>query len=513
MRLLMVNSNRYKLPVPAMPFGLCYVSAALEKAGNEVRVLDLCFSKNCIRDISNAVSQFKPDIIGISIRNIDTVVHYKTLFHLHQVKEEVIDPIKKAFSGPVVIGGTAVGISGAEMLSYFDLEYAIRGDGEDAMVEFVRRMENNLPLNGLGGLVWRRNGEIVEENLPMRVPHMDALPRPRQYRYIDLKTHRKFRSPIQIQTKRGCGLKCTYCTYNIVEGHKYRLRDPQQVADEVEEIVKETGFNHIEFSDSTFNIPLDHAKAVLRAINAKKLDLNLQIMGLNPGAVDEELVDLMKEANFKEVQIGAESGSDAMLESLGKNFRKRDIFRTAEILHKADIPIMWYLMTGIPGETKKTLQETFDTMSRAAWEWDLVVVVNAIRVFKGSPLSKRMLEEDPGCTKDNFFSPVFYSPKGISLEAMRVFNRRMGFNYPNFLFPEDVQRVPFLALKISTVLMRLLAPETPWWRLNILVNRIQKMLGITALKRLVFDYRNREASEKLKHRVDTKPYAVGVEGR
>ncbi len=492
MKILMINSNRYKLPVPAMPFGMCCVAAALEKGGHEIRVLDLCFSKNCTRDIGNKVNEFNPDIIGVSIRNIDTVVCYKTLFYLKTLKNEVISPIKKAFSGPIVIGGPAVGIAGAEMLSLFDLEFAIRGDGEDAMMEFVKRIEKNIPLKGLGGLIWRKDGNIIEDNHPLRVTDMDALPFTRQYRYIDLKPYRKYRAPIQIQTKRGCALTCSYCTYNIVEGHHYRLHDPRRVADEIESVVKETGINHFEFSDSTFNIPLDHAKAVLRAINAKKMDLNLQIMGLNPGAVDEELVELMKEANFKEVQVGAESGSNTALKSLRKNFTVDDIARTGEIIHKAGIPVMWHLMAGAPGETEETLKETIETIQRVASDWDVVVVMNAIRVFKDSPLSMRMLTENPYCSIDNFFTPVFYSPKGISLESIRIFNRLMGFKYPNFIFPEDFQRIPLIVLKISTALMRIFAPQQPWWKLNILLNLLEKKLGIMALKRFIFEHKSRQ---------------------
>jgi radical SAM superfamily enzyme YgiQ (UPF0313 family) len=488
MRVLMINSNRYKLPVPAMPFGLCYVSASLEEAGYQVRVLDLCFSERPERDIAEAVNDFWPTVVGVSIRNIDTVAHYKTLFYPPLIKKEVIEPLKRVFRGPVVIGGTAVGINGAELLDYLDLEYAIRGDGETAMTGFVDRFHRGLPLENLEGLIIRRNRKIVRDNPPHRVKNLDALPQPRQYKYLDLDSYRRFKAPIQVQSKRGCALECSYCTYNIIEGKHYRFRDPGKIADEIETIVKETGIDHFEFSDSTFNIPTGHAKAVLRAINAKNLDLNLQIMGLNPGGVDEELVQLMKEANFKEVQVGAESGSDAMLESLGKNFRKKDIIRTGELLHKAGIPVMWYLMTGAPGESRDTLAETFDTMEQAARKWDLVVIVNAIRVFKNSPLARRMLKEHPRCTSDNFFSPVFYPPEDIGLKEMRAFNKRIAFHYPNYLFPDEVQRVPVAALKFQTFMMKHFAPEKPWWKFNILVNRFMKAVGITAFRRMMFRF-------------------------
>ena len=93
-----------------------------------------------------------------------------------KVKDEVIGPCKKVFSGLIVIGGPAVGISGAEMLSFLDLEFAIRGDGEASMVEFVNRLEKKLPLNGLGGLVRREKNRIVEDNPPMLVKDLDSLP-------------------------------------------------------------------------------------------------------------------------------------------------------------------------------------------------------------------------------------------------------------------------------------------------------------------------------------------------
>jgi radical SAM superfamily enzyme YgiQ (UPF0313 family) len=491
MKILMINSNRYKVPLPVMPYGLCCVAAAVEEAGYEAKILDLCFSKNCRRDIVRTIDEFHPDIIGISIRNIDTAAPYNTLFLVKQVKREVIDPIKKAFSGPIVIGGPSVGISGAEMLSFFDLEFAIGGDGEAAMVEFIRRIEKRVPLNGMAGLIWQKNGQVIEENHPMRVTDLDALPSPDYHRYTDIPTYRKYKSPIQIQTKRGCALKCTYCTYNTIEGHHVRLRDPQRVADEIETMVKETGINIIEFTDSTFNIPLDHAKSVLRAIIAKKLDVGFQTMGLNPGAIDEELAQLMKRANFIEFQVGVESGCNVTLRSLGKNFRKDDVLRAAKYLHAVDLPIMWWVLTGAPGETEETLKETFETIHQAASKGDLVVVGNGIRVYKGSPIAKRMLRENRNCTNDNFFLPTAYSPKGLNLQMIRLINKRISFKYSNFMFFDEVQRVPFFLINLQSKLMNRFAPRVPWWKTFLFMASLQKKLGITALKRRLFEFKNR----------------------
>jgi hypothetical protein len=137
MRILLLNSNRFHQPWPVIPFGLCCVASMAEAAGHEVRMLDLCFSGRPEEDIRRAVSAFRPAVVGVSIRNIDNSAGFNTLFLLDGVRDEVIAPLKRVFAGPIVIGGPAVGINAAEMLDFFGLEYAIRGDGEASFVEFL----------------------------------------------------------------------------------------------------------------------------------------------------------------------------------------------------------------------------------------------------------------------------------------------------------------------------------------------------------------------------------------
>ena len=273
-KVLLINSNRFKHPWPVIPFGLCYIATVLEADGNnEVHFLDLCFSSDCEEDIQKAIRCFVPDVIGISIRNIDDTGGYNIHFLLEDVKNDVVDHCKREFPGPIIIGGPSVGISGKEMLEYFDLEYAVRGDGEAVMSEFVKRIESGLSPVGLKGLIIRREKTIIQDNEPFRVDDLNSLPFPKPHRYLDLEKYSRFGSPLLVQTKRGCAFRCSYCTYNKIEGKQYRLRSPKLIADEIEMLVKETGISHVEFADSIFNIPLSHAKEVLREVIRKKPDL------------------------------------------------------------------------------------------------------------------------------------------------------------------------------------------------------------------------------------------------
>lgn len=476
MKILLINSNKHKIPWAAMPFGLCCVAAAVEKAGHHVNVLDLCFSGNCSRDIKKAVENLQPDLTGISIRNIDNVAVHSPFFFPEQIKKEITDPLKEIFPGPIVIGGTAVGINGPELLEYFDLEYAIRGDGELAMVEFIDRLRKKAPMRGLNGLIQRKENKIIEDNPPLRTTDLDSLPWAKHYRFIDLKPYLKTGAPIQVQTKRGCSYACTYCSYNIIEGKEFRLRDPQAVADEIETIFKETGVNHFEFTDSIFNFPLDHSKAVLRAIIAKKLNLKLQTMGLSVGSIDEEYVDLLKKAGFVDAQLGMESGCDAVLKTLGKDFNKADILRVARLFHEKEFPVIWYVMTGAPGENEESLKETCEVVKKVTAKWDMVVMGNGIRLYKNSPLSKQALRKKPGIGKDNFLHPVFFEPEAMSLKSIRAFNKKIYKGIPNIQFFEDYQEIPYSFIKLQALLMKLLTPGKPVWQAFVFMQTFKKKL-------------------------------------
>ncbi|MFH1024001.1 MAG: radical SAM protein [Planctomycetota bacterium] len=484
MRVLFINANRFKLPWPVMPFGMCCVASAVEKAGYDVKILDLCFAKDPAREIETAVETYTPDVVGVSIRNIDNSAGYNTRFLLEDVSHDVIGPLRRAFGGPVVIGGPSVGINGEEMLAYFDLEYAIRGDGERGMVEFLDRIKAGKGWHGVPGLVVRKEGAIVEINEPARATDLNALPFARTYHWIDIRKYIAYGSPLQIQTKRGCALSCAYCTYNRIEGAGWRLRNPERVADEVAEIVRETGVRRIEFTDSTFNMPLRHAKAVLRAILARGLgELTLRTMGLNPGVVDEELVVLMKQAGFSEVDVGAESCSNKTLGGLGKNFRMGAIEKTGALFRRHGIPVVWYLLVGGPGESPETLEETFENIDRIAAPWDLVNVGVGLRVYKGSPVAEEVIDG----TEDGFLRPVAYEPKDIRLDEVKMRVKEHALSRTNyFMYDEDEEKTPPWLMKVAARILGAISPRQPLWRLFIALRKAQTISGVNALKRFVF---------------------------
>ena len=473
MKILLINANRLRDPLPVIPIGVCAVASALEAAGHQVEVLDLCFSLTPARSVRRTVTRFRPDIVGITIRNIDTGTGYRPRFLIDRIRRQVIDPCKSVFNGPIVIGGAAAGINGSELLAYFDLPYAIQGDGETAMIEFAARHGARQSLHGTPGLVIRNPDGSIETNPPAFVDDLDRLPNPAPHRHISLLPYRLYSSPLQIQTKRGCALTCSYCTYNRLEGSTYRLRDPEAVAEEVEQGVRATGIRDVEIVDSTFNLPLDHAKAVLRALAARNLGIRVSAMGMNPKYVDAELVDLMRRSGFVEACLGIEAGCDPMLRSLGKNFTVDDIRQARQTLRGAGIPVMWFLLIGAPGETRETIAETFRTVDRVAGAFDLVNIGIGIRVYKGAPIADLWLEEHAG-VQENFLKPLAYAPQGLGInEIMDLVVTAAGTRPRYFMYGAGAH----IPLPVRLI-VRALFPRQPIWRIYILTRTLAKGTGL-----------------------------------
>ena len=196
------------------------------------------------------------------------------------------------------------------------------------------------------------------------------------------------------------------------------------------------------------------------------------------GAVDEELLDLMKLAGFfNEVDIGAESTCDSILESLAKDFKREDIINTANLLKKKKIPVTWFIMLGALAETRETVLETLNTMGRLASKWDLVFVSTGVRVYNGAPVADEIMSYDTNCTSDNFLHPLKIEPPRICLEDIHAIAKRFSFGFPNFYFYEKEHITPGWILVFGNLLLKVFHSRQPVWRLLIFLKRIEFILG------------------------------------
>jgi anaerobic magnesium-protoporphyrin IX monomethyl ester cyclase len=138
MKVLLINPNRYQSP-PVPPIGLEHVAAALAGGGHVVKILDLCFSESPVEEIDRTIDAFSPAIVGITVRNVDTVLYHTNEFFLDGIRE-IIAHIRRKYGLKVIIGGTGVSADPDAVPEYLQADYAIDGPGEDVINDVIEKI-------------------------------------------------------------------------------------------------------------------------------------------------------------------------------------------------------------------------------------------------------------------------------------------------------------------------------------------------------------------------------------
>jgi len=416
MKVLLVNTNGERAPQPVVPLGLCLVASALEKRGFEPRILDLCFSRRPDRDVIRALKAWQPQAIGLSVRNLDNGEYLETRGYLPQAAE-FVGICREHSNSPIILGGPAVSVSPAGLLEHLGADYAVAGEGEEVLPELLRRLATGRPASDLPG-VYSGNGAVSSSAEAARVENLDGLPAADAGRWIDLGRYLRWGSPLPVQSKRGCALKCIHCTYRLIEGSKYRLRSPEAVAEEMVEAKERWGVRRFEFVDSTFNHPPKHALSLCEAMIRKGVRAELYTMGLNPAGASKELLLLMKRAGFDSVLCTPDSGSEKMLNAMRKGFSVEEVARTAAWSQEAGLSVLWSFLFGGPGESEETVRETLRLIEQIVGPRDRVLCTVGLRVYPRTELEQIALEESALSQETNLMDPVFYFSPHIS--AARV---------------------------------------------------------------------------------------------
>jgi len=173
-----------------------------------------------------------------------------------------------------------------------------------------------------------------------------------------------------------------------------------------------------EFVDSTFNDPSGWAESICREIIRRKIRTKFRTMGINPAHTNRELFNLMLEAGFSQIDCTPDTASQEMLFNLGKNFTIEQLKNTASLLRDTDLPAMWFFTFGGPGETEKTMEETFRFIDEWISENDMVHLTKGLRIYPGTPLYKIALQEKLVRKEDSLLEPRFYISGALGKEKI-----------------------------------------------------------------------------------------------
>lgn len=360
-RVLLVSANREMLPSPVVPLGVLYVAAAVRDGGaHDVSVVDLCFVDDPIVTVRDAVKSYRPDVVGLGLRNLHDNT-YGSSEPLLSYYDHVATAIRETMPQGcrLVLGGAAITLQPSTMIERLRADHAIVGEGERAFRELVDALaRGDEPPRILSSAAVHRSviasSTLISKNKPAS-PYattpaalLDEVTPPARdlvdVRYFEVE------GTDNIQTKRGCAFQCSYCDYPDLEGRKVRVRSPDSIADEMLARSRAPGVTHAFIVDSVFNVPRSHALAVCDALIARGSPLPW-VCYVSPASLDEEVVARMAQAGCIGAEIGTDSGSPRVLERLNKPFTLDHVRRVRDAFRKHNISDCHTFVLGAEEET------------------------------------------------------------------------------------------------------------------------------------------------------------------
>jgi len=331
-----------------IPLGISYLGAVLEERGYSVNVIDCQAQKLTYADLEREISKRQPKIVGTT----STTLTYKSALKVMRIA-------KQAHPGCLtILGGCHVTFWDDKALEECpQLDVIARKEGEYTLLEIANKLRENKLIDDVIGTTCRRNGEIIRNPDRPYIEDLDSLPFP-AFHLLPLRhlmAHGRIIFPVT--TSRGCVYWCNFCTTVRMFGRGYRTRSPENVVDEMQFLNKKYGAKQFTFYDDAFTVNQARTEKICEEIQKRGLKVEWDCE-TRVDMVTKELLQKMKKAGCITVWFGVESGSQNLINSMGKSFsivQTRKAFKWA-----AEVGLMTQasVILGFPGETKETALET-----------------------------------------------------------------------------------------------------------------------------------------------------------
>lgn len=331
---------------PLPPSDLMYLAAIARRSGLEAKIKDYSLKNETAEDFLNDIKDFKPDYIVINTTSPTLDSDLKTLYI---AKKEIPNVLTIAKGAHFLTFNTEI------LDKYKALDCIIRGEAELTLEEVLQEK----PLNEILGLTYREN--CVAKNNPDRPfnENLDDLPFPAR----DLVDNDLFRRPDNnkkqavIKVSRGCPFHCFFCLATPVSGKKVRYRSAENIIAEIKECVEKYQIKDFLFWSDIFNLDKKWTMDFCEKLIDSKLKITWSA-NTRADTCDDEMAKLMHKSGCRLVSIGVESGSQEMLEKMGKKTTLEQVRQTVKTFKNNRIRIYNYFVIGLPWETEQTTEET-----------------------------------------------------------------------------------------------------------------------------------------------------------
>lgn len=406
---MLIATNRHdrlmgRMDARPLPIGLAYVAGYLDPSRHSTKVLDLMFADDYMSEVEAVVRDFKPDLVGLSLRNLDNGSYLDSQWAL-PVTREVTERVRSVSEATIVCGGPAFSILPKECFAYVEPDLGIAGDGGETFAALADRLEASEPYHDLPGLLYREGGNVVFNGRPA----VSSFSKPPRLEDLDLERYRQAGFGIGVLTKLGDFWYPAAGSAQSVEDMAWRvIRPVQDVVEEVQTMERRLGLRKVFFIDNGFNIPLDHAKSLCRALIQADLKLHWNTV-LAPHTCDGELVALMKEAGCALALMGGrgvDSRDGAALEQ-----RLEEVERVCRLCEEGDLHYTISQGFGEPGETRESVERKLAFLRRL--RPSLANLRIGVRIMPGTAEAALALSDGTIADESELIRPVFYMAEPV----------------------------------------------------------------------------------------------------
>ncbi|SDP51929.1 putative variant cofactor biosynthesis B12-binding domain/radical SAM domain protein 1 [Eubacterium maltosivorans] len=395
------------------PIGIVTLASCIEKAGRySLEIFDMNMAADPYGELREKMLSYQPDIIGISLRNVDPLGNRTT--SLIVPFAITLSFIRRYLPNVTLMaGGTAFSLFPERLMREFpEIDLGVAGEAEEIILPLLDSIDDPPKLPGL---VYRENGAV--KIIPpvgkfdmgsYTMPNRELLD-PREYLKVN-----KYVESVGVETKRGCCYNCGYCSYPLLSGCGMRCREPESVVDEIEFLHKEYGVSRIHLTDSIVNFPVNHLDDICKELIRRRLDIHWSGF-FREHLLTPENAPLYRDSGCECFSLSPDGLSQTALDILDKHLTVDEILHTARVLSDVGITTVYHFLVNTPGDTWKTVDEGKALIDQiydihAASKTIGTIVLNLIRIMPRTKVEKLALENGVITPETDLLFPTYYNP-------------------------------------------------------------------------------------------------------
>lgn len=361
---LRLDPKQWLTGQPYAPLGTLYAAAVMRKSGYHVSLYDTMFVQNP-QQVAVKIDEIKPAFFVV----YDDGFNYLTKMCLTNMREAAFSMMKLAKQkGCVVIVSSSDATDHYAQYLTEGADFVILGEAEQTLLQLVNAISNGDDNVGvIEGLAYELDGQIIKTHARSVMRDLDYLPVP-AWDLVDIKPYRDMwlqssgYFSINIATTRGCPFKCNWCAKPIY-GNRYNSRSPQNVLNEIKMLKGMFAFDHIWFCDDIFGLKPGWVQQFAELVQQEKLSFKFKIQSRADLLVQHNYVAALALAGCDNVWMGAESGSQKILDAMDKGTTVEQIAEATALLKKHKIKPSFFIQFGYLGETKEDINKTISMIN------------------------------------------------------------------------------------------------------------------------------------------------------